>query len=76
MLEGGYDLKALGESVSNSFLALVGKDARDSFNPAVSRPDIEHIFMLLSFPLPLDEYLTTEHHESALLMYLSAVASR
>jgi hypothetical protein len=41
VLEGGYDLKALGDSVSNSFLALLGKSAQDSFNPAV-RPLPSH----------------------------------
>mmetsp|Transcript_14466 Transcript_14466/g.34327 ORF Transcript_14466/g.34327 Transcript_14466/m.34327 type:complete len:192 (-) Transcript_14466:679-1254(-) len=35
MLEGGYDLKALGESVANSFLALTGKPVQDNFDPMV-----------------------------------------
>jgi acetoin utilization deacetylase AcuC-like enzyme len=35
MLEGGYDVRALGESVANSFLALLEMDPQDKFNPAV-----------------------------------------
>jgi len=39
MLEGGYDLKALGESVTNSFLALLDCDAQDNFNPMLLRDE-------------------------------------
>eukprot|EP00873_Tetraselmis_striata_P014339 jgi/Tetstr1/434603/TSEL_023694.t1 len=39
MLEGGYDLRALGESVANSFLALLDKGPEDKFNPALLRDE-------------------------------------
>lgn len=39
VLEGGYDLKALGESVANTFLALVGEPHTDVFNPALLRDE-------------------------------------
>jgi len=32
LLEGGYDLKGLGESVSETFRALLGLDSVDTFN--------------------------------------------
>jgi len=39
MLEGGYDVRALGESVANSFLALLEMDPQDKFNPALLRDE-------------------------------------
>ncbi|KAI3436510.1 hypothetical protein D9Q98_005927 [Chlorella vulgaris] len=39
LLEGGYDLKALGESVANTFLGVLGEAAADNFNPALLRDE-------------------------------------
>ncbi len=39
VLEGGYDLKALGESVENTFLGLLGEPARYRFNPDMLRDE-------------------------------------
>lgn len=39
LLEGGYDLKALGESVANTFLGVLGEGARDRFNPDLLRDE-------------------------------------
>mgnify|MGYP001147443838 FL=1 len=39
VLEGGYDLKALGESVANTFLGLLGEPAVDRFNPDLLREE-------------------------------------
>jgi acetoin utilization deacetylase AcuC-like enzyme len=35
LLEGGYDLDALGASVADSFLGLLGETSRDDFDPSV-----------------------------------------
>lgn len=37
LLEGGYDLKALGESVSDSFRGMLGESSVDKFNPDLLR---------------------------------------
>ncbi|GAB4823176.1 hypothetical protein N2152v2_011276 [Parachlorella kessleri] len=39
VLEGGYDLKALGESVANTFLGLLGEPALDRFNADLLREE-------------------------------------
>ena len=39
LLEGGYDLKALGESVANTFLGLLGQGPQDRFNPDLLRDE-------------------------------------
>lgn len=39
LLEGGYDLKGLGDSVVNSFLGLLGEGPRDAFNPDLLRDE-------------------------------------
>lgn len=39
VLEGGYDLKALGESVSNTFLGVLGEGAVDKFDAALLREE-------------------------------------
>lgn len=40
VLEGGYDLKALGESVANTFLGVLpGEVAVDKFDPALLRDE-------------------------------------
>lgn len=38
-LEGGYDLKGLGESVADSFLACLDRASMDKFNPALLRDE-------------------------------------
>ena len=39
LLEGGYDLKALGESVANTFRGVLGEAALDRFNPDLLREE-------------------------------------
>lgn len=39
LLEGGYDLKALGESVSDSFRGMLGEQSLDKFNPDLLREE-------------------------------------
>ncbi|PRW56020.1 histone deacetylase 14 isoform X1 [Chlorella sorokiniana] len=39
LLEGGYDLKALGESVANTFLGVLGEGPADAFNPDLLRDE-------------------------------------
>lgn len=39
LLEGGYDLKALGDAVADSFLALVGDSSADTFSPDLLREE-------------------------------------
>ncbi|KAK9812966.1 hypothetical protein WJX72_006576 [[Myrmecia] bisecta] len=39
LLEGGYDLKALGEAVTDSFLGLLGEPSQDKFNPDLLRDE-------------------------------------
>lgn len=39
VLEGGYDLKALGESVANTFLGVLGDAAVDKFDAALLREE-------------------------------------
>jgi acetoin utilization deacetylase AcuC-like enzyme len=39
LLEGGYDLKALGESVANTWLGVLGEQAVDAFNPQLLRDE-------------------------------------
>lgn len=39
VLEGGYDLKALGESVANTFLGVLGEEAVDKFDAALLREE-------------------------------------
>lgn len=39
LLEGGYDLKALGDAVVDSFLGLLGEGSRDSFSPDLLRDE-------------------------------------
>ena len=39
LLEGGYDLKALGESVANTFRGVLGEAALDRFNPDLLRDE-------------------------------------
>lgn len=42
LLEGGYDLKALGASVADSFRGLLGEPSADSFNPDLLREEPAH----------------------------------
>ena len=39
LLEGGYDLKALGDAVVDSFLGLLGEESRDRFSPDLLRDE-------------------------------------
>jgi acetoin utilization deacetylase AcuC-like enzyme len=39
LLEGGYDLKGLGESVAETFRALLGLPSVDRFNPELLRDE-------------------------------------
>lgn len=39
LLEGGYDLKALGDAVVDSFLGILGEGSRDSFSPDLLRDE-------------------------------------
>ena len=39
LLEGGYDLKGLGESVAETFRALLGQPSADKFNPELLRDE-------------------------------------
>ena len=39
LLEGGYDLKALGDAVVDSFLGILGEDSRDAFSPDLLRDE-------------------------------------
>eukprot|EP01025_Chloroclados_australasicus_P035223 TRINITY_DN3592_c0_g1_i4.p1 TRINITY_DN3592_c0_g1~~TRINITY_DN3592_c0_g1_i4.p1 ORF type:complete len:454 (-),score=62.57 TRINITY_DN3592_c0_g1_i4:650-1882(-) len=39
LLEGGYDLKGLGEGVADSFMGLLGLDSIDKFNPELLREE-------------------------------------
>ena len=42
LLEGGYDLKALGASVADSFRGLLGEPSADSFDPDLLRDEPVH----------------------------------
>lgn len=39
LLEGGYDLKALGDAVADSFLGLLGEPSGDTFSPDLLREE-------------------------------------
>jgi len=39
LLEGGYDLKALGDAVVDSFLGLLGEKSIDKFSPDLLRDE-------------------------------------
>ena len=39
LLEGGYDLKALGDAVVDSFLGLLGEKSSDKFSPDLLRDE-------------------------------------
>ena len=39
LLEGGYDLQGLGESVSETFRALLGLESTDGFNADLLRDE-------------------------------------
>jgi acetoin utilization deacetylase AcuC-like enzyme len=39
MLQGGYDLKALSESVCDSFRGVLGLPSEDKFNPQLLREE-------------------------------------
>ena len=39
LLEGGYDLKALGDAVVDSFLGILGEKSCDKFNPDLLRDE-------------------------------------
>ena len=39
LLEGGYDLKALGEAVADSFLGLLKEPSQDKFDPDLLREE-------------------------------------
>lgn len=39
LLEGGYDLQALGESVANTFLGVLGEPPSDSFDRSLLEPE-------------------------------------
>ncbi len=39
LLEGGYDLKALGEAVADTFTGLLGAPSIDKFNPDLLRDE-------------------------------------
>ena len=39
LLEGGYDLKALGEAVADTFQGLLGAGSIDKFNPDLLRDE-------------------------------------
>lgn len=39
LLEGGYDLKALGDAVVDSFLGLLGEKSSDTFSPDLLREE-------------------------------------
>ncbi|KAI7843899.1 hypothetical protein COHA_002443 [Chlorella ohadii] len=47
LLEGGYDLKALGDSVVNTFLGVLGEGPVDPFNPDLLRDEptdkVQHV---------------------------------
>ena len=39
LLEGGYDLRGLGESVAETFRAIIGQASIDKFNPELLRDE-------------------------------------
>ena len=39
LLEGGYDLKALGDAMVDSFLGLLGEKSNDKFSPDLLRDE-------------------------------------
>jgi len=39
LLEGGYDLKALGDAVVDSYLGLLGEKSIDKFSPDLLRDE-------------------------------------
>lgn len=39
LLEGGYDLKALGDAVVDSFLGILGEASHDKFSPDLLRDE-------------------------------------
>lgn len=39
LLEGGYDLHALGNSVAETFRAVIGAPSADKFNPELLRDE-------------------------------------
>ena len=39
LLEGGYDLKGLGESVAETFRAVLGQESVDKFDPQLLREE-------------------------------------
>lgn len=49
LLEGGYDLKALGDSVVDSFLGILGEKSADKFSPDLLRDEpIDKVKAVLS----------------------------
>lgn len=49
LLEGGYDLKALGDAVVDSFLALLADSSADTFSPDLLREEpTDKVRMILS----------------------------